>query len=200
MRVSLKGLSKTRIAAIIFLIGLLIGVLFANIFRQFYVNEMKLLDYSYNQILQNQSIDYTGLLKYTLIHNLKDFFIYWILCFTILGIPYIIVSIVYKGFEIGFLISAVTTLYGLKGILLFFSYILPQAFVYIPVILLCLKKGYELAQLSYYHSKSRIEMRKANMIRYLTIIFISLALLGIGCILETYFGSTLLKKTLELCL
>lgn len=200
MGLNFKGLNKTQSAATLFLIGLLIGVFCANLFRKYYVSDMKVLDYTYHNIMENQSLDHIDLLKYTLMNNLREFLIFWVLCFTILGIPYVIFAIVYKGFEIGFLISAVTILYGSKGILLFFAYIMPQALVYVPVMLICLQKGYQLAQYSYYRSRNHTEMRRSVILGYIAIILLLVSMIGIGSIIETYFGSAFLKKTLELCL
>lgn len=200
MGLKFKGLNKTQSAAVLFLIGLLIGVFCANLFRKYYVSDMKVLDYTYHSIMENQSLDHIGLLKYTLMNNLREFLIFWVLCFTILGIPYVMFAIVYKGFEVGFLISAVTILYGSKGILLFFAYIMPQALVYVPVMLICLQKGYQLAQYSYYRSRNHTEMRRPVIMGYIAIILLLLSMIGIGSIVETYFGSAVLRKTLELCL
>lgn len=199
MELKLKGLNKTQSAAALFFVGLLLGVLCANLCRKYYISDMKVLDYTYNSILKEQDLDYIGLLQYTLVHNIKEFLIFWIFCFTLLGIPYVIFSIVYKGVEVGFLISAVTILYGGKGILLFFAYIMPQALVYVPVMLLCLQKGYQLAQQSFYRSRNHTEVRRSMLLGYFALILMLLALLGIGAIVETYFGSAILKKTLELC-
>lgn len=200
MELKFKGLNKSQSAASLFLIGLLLGILCANLFRKYYINDMRILDYTYHTILNQKDLDYLGLLKYAIFHNAKEFFFYWVLMFTLLGIPCVIASLVYKGLEVGFLLSSVTILYGSKGILLFFAYIMPQALIYVPVMLLCLRKGYQLAQYSYYRSRNHTEWKQAVVGGYLALILILFALLCIGAIVETYFGSGLLKKTLGLCI
>ena len=195
----LKGLSKAQSAALLFFCGLLLGVLFANLFKGHYISEMRVLEYSYHMILKDQQLDYIGLLKYTLLDHSKEFVLYWLFCFTLLGIPWIIVTLVWKGIQVGFLLSSVIILYRSKGILLFFSYIMPQAIIYIPVLLICLQKGYQLAQYSYHRSKNQTEWKRSVFLGYLAIIFILYSMLIIGAVIETYFGSAFLKKTLGLC-
>lgn len=194
-----KGLNQTQSAAVIFLSGVLAGVVFANLFRKYYIHDLRVLNYTYQSILSNQPLDYLGLLKYSLLNNLKEFFAFWILCLTILGIPYVVVAIVYKGIQVGFLISSVTILYHTKGILLFFAYIMPQALIYIPVMLISLQKGYQLAQASSVRNQHHTKPSRTMVLGYLALILLLLALLGIGSLVETYLGSALLKKTLQLC-
>lgn len=199
MKIGIRKLSKLQILAILFFLGLILGVIAANFLRGYYLTEIQRLDYTYYSILSTKKIDYTGLLQYTLLHNIKEFAVFWILCITILGVPFIIFSIIKKGFEIGFLISSVTVLYGSKGILLFFSYIMPQALIYVPVMFVCLQKGYQLAKLTIYRNKCYTESNKSMIINNLAVIIILLSLLGIGALLETYFGTVLFKRALELC-
>lgn len=194
-----KGLNKTQRAAILFLTGLILGIIFANLFKKYYINDLKILEYSYHTVLNEQQIDYIGLLKYSLLNHLKEFLLYWLFCFTLLGIPCIIFALVFKGFELGFLLSSLIILYGGKGILLFFSYIMPQAIIYVPVMLICLQKGYELAGYSFYRSKNHTEWKKSVLLSYIALIVILFTILAIGAVIETYFGSAFLKKTLSLC-
>ena len=199
MELKVKGLKKEQTAAIIFLIGLIIGGLFANLMKKYYLSDMRVLDYTYQSILSNQELDYISLLKYALLNNLKEFALFWILCLTIIGIPYICIAICYKGIQAGFLISSVIMIYGSKGILLFFSYLLPQALIYVPVMLICLQKGFTLAQHSFYRSRNRSVDDKTSALGYAALILVLLILLFLGAVVETYFGSAVLRKTLELC-
>ena len=199
MGLRLKEIKKEQSAGILFLIGLTLGVVFALLTKKYYLNDMKVLDYTYQNILSNQTLDYVGLLKFTLFNNLKEFALFWIMCLTVLGIPYLCLAICFKGMQTGFLLSSVVMIYSGKGILLFFAYLIPQVFIYVPVMILCLKKGYILAQQSYYRSKNRKVENDTSALGYAAIIMILLALLFLGSIVETYFGSAVLKKTLELC-
>ena len=199
MEAKFKGLKNIQIAGILFFVGILIGVFAANLLKDYYLGDIKVLDTKYYSILTTDNLDYISLLKYTLLDHMKEFFIYWILCLTIIGIPYVILAIVYKGFGIGFLISVTTVLYGSKGILLFFAYLMPQALIYVPVILICLRKGYQLAQRSFYKTKARIDFNKSMIMGYLAVVFILMTLIIIGSLLETYLGTILLKRALEIC-
>lgn len=200
LQVKMKSLSKIQIVILLLFVGLLIGVLFSNLLRDIYIGELNILNTAYFNALEKTKLDYSSLLKYVLAHNFKEFVVYWLFCFTIFGLPFIALAIGYKGFLIGFLISTVTMQYGLKGILLFFAYLFPQAIVYIPIMLVSLEKGYEIASGLRYSSKNNKLLSKHVIFEYLIIFLIASIFLFIGSLLETYLGSAFLRKTLSLFL
>lgn len=198
LRMQFHHLSVAEIGIILLILGLFFGVLFANVFRDSYSNQM--IDYQ-NTIFADVSenaIDYSGLFRYTLLKNLNEYVIFWMLCITVLGIPYMAFKIASFGFFSGFLISTVTIQYGLKGILLILAYQLPHGLIYLPVALLCLYKGFRLNRTIYNDSRNPLggiaKLIKENII----IIIILAAMLLIGSFLEAYVGSFLLKKAMGL--
>ena len=197
---AIQGIQKTQVALILFFTGLVIGILCANFARSAYMMDLKVVNRAYYEIMDNTKIDQVELLRYTLISNARQFLIYWVLCITILGLPYIVFSVAYKGFEIGFFLSALTLLYGAKGIILFFACQLPQALIYVPVMLLSLKKGYELTQQITANSKNHLKFQRKMMMEYLAVMAILFVFLAIGSIVETYFGLLVVKKTMGFCL
>lgn len=192
----LNRLNVIQIAIILLIIGLFLGILFANLFQKSYDQQMLNYENSIFQKVSSSEIDYPGLFRYILLKNLGEFAVFWLLCITILGIPYMAYKIASFGFFTGFFISAVSLHFGIKGIVLVLAYLFPHGLIYLPVAVLSLFKGYELCS-SIYHDK-RNHMSSLSMLikQKLPMVFILAAALAIGSFLEAYAGAFLLKKAL----
>lgn len=144
-----------------------------------------------------ENIDYSGLFLYVLSNNLREFAVFWMLSITVLGIPYIILKIIIFGFSTGFFISAIAMQYGFKGFLLILAYKFPHGIIYLPIILLCIYKGYNLSRSIYYENRDYMGAIIRQLKSYLLLLLFLIVLLVLGSFLEAYAGSFLLKKTLE---
>jgi stage II sporulation protein M len=197
-KLQLHRLSVVQTAVILLIIGLFFGVLFANVFKNSYDKQM--LNYqntTFSDITSN-AIDYAGLFRYVLTKNFGEFVIFWLLCVTILGIPYMAYKIISFGFLTGFFISAVSMQYGVKGILLILAYVFPHGLVYLPIAIMCLYKGFDLCRAIYHDNRTRISGLTALIRPKFVMILILAVALVMGSFLEAYVGSFILKKTLGL--
>jgi stage II sporulation protein M len=195
VRLKLRRLKIVQFALLLLTVGLLLGIGFANIFRTSY--EAELISYRtkvFADITKN-AIDYSEFFLYVLIKNFREFIIFWLLSITILGIPYMAVKICSFGFLSGFLISAITMQYGLKGMLLILINEFPHGLVYLPVAIICLSKGFELCRVMYRdgHGNELLNWLKANFF----MIFLLIVAILFGCYLEAYAGAYLLKRILQ---
>lgn len=196
LKLQLHHLSVNQIAVFLLIIGVFLGVLCANIFRENYVDQMQNYeDHVFSKIASGE-IDYSGLFYYVLGKNFNDFIVFWLLSITILGIPYMAFKITSFGFFTGFFISAVTMQYGLKGILLILAYELPHGLLYLPIALISLYKGFELCRTIYQTNRANLvgitRPLKSNLF---IILLLAIALL-VASFLEAYPGAFLLKKAL----
>ncbi|HHT56740.1 stage II sporulation protein M [Herbinix luporum] len=196
IKIRVQSMSLIQISILLMILGVFFGVLFANIFQSSYYDRM--MNYHnlvFTEIVR-EDIDYTGLFLYVLNKNFKEFIVFWLISITILGIPYMIFKLLTLGFSMGFFISAIAMQYGFKGILLILSYGFPHGLIYIPLIILCLYKGYSLCVSIYYDKRNYagtiMEHIKSNIF---VLIFLAVLLL-LGSFLEAYVGSFFLKKTL----
>lgn len=197
-RVKFQKLNMVQISILLIILGLLSGMLFANLFQPFYYEKMaEYHDYIFSDIVR-EDIDYTGLFFYVVIKNLKEFFVFWLLCITILGIPYMLFKLLIFGFNAGFLISSIAIQYGIKGILLILAYIFPHGLIYIPVIILSLYNGYRLSRSIYYDNTGHMGIVIKQLKSYGFLLIFLTALLLLGSFLEAYAGSFFLKKILAL--
>ncbi len=192
-----RGFTKNDILIIIFFIGLIVGTIFANIFRTLYINEINIVNDYFSNKLVNMDIEYGSLLKYILFSRIKYFIILWLFSITILGLPVIFIYLIYSGFLVGFIISISTMKYGIMGILLFIVYLFPHGIIYIPVIAISIQRAFIMCKRMYY-MKNGVKVNKKNIIlEYLFTIILLLVMIIIGCFIETYINSNILQSFLK---
>ena len=189
-------LNVIQIAIILLVLGLFLGVLCANIFRENYVNQIQVFEDDVFSKITASSIDYTGFFGYVLSKNFSSFIIFWLLSVTILGIPYMAFKVTSFGFFSGFFISAITMRYGIKGLVLVIAYVFPQGLLYLPISLFCLYKGFELCRTIYSENRNNFGGIMKLLRGYLPIILLLAVALFIASFLEAYPGAFILKKAL----
>jgi len=198
LKAKLQRLTIGQISILLIVTGLVLGIIFSNIFQPFYYEKMiNLHDNLFSDIVR-EKIDYTGLFIYILGKNFREFFVFWLLCITVLGIPYMILKLVALGFTTGFFISSIAMQYGIKGILLILAYIFPHGLVYIPVIILCLYNGFRLTKTIYYDNPGHFGVIFKQLKTYILLLIFLTVLILLGSFLEAYVGSFFLKKVLAL--
>ena len=182
---------------IILVIGITIGVIFIN---NTTVGEAKDIQ-SYiinfiNLLKQGHSIDTAELLKKSLADNLSLIVIMWLLGSTIIGIPIVIGIVLFRGFCIGYSVSAIIASLGVqKGILFFLTTMFLQNLIFIPVIL-CMTISCIKLYRSIMKNKRR-ENIKLEIIRYILISIFLGILMILSAFIESYISSNLLMLTLR---
>ena len=103
------------ILSIIFVIGVMIGVVVINNSNEQSKNELNGYINSFVDTIKNENyeIDKVKLTKISVIQNLKIVGLIWLAGSTIIGIPLIYVITSYKGFCVGYTISAIILTLGL---------------------------------------------------------------------------------------
>lgn len=193
-----KRLNEVKRGLIILIIGVIIGILFAKIFKNLYWNQIDLIDSTYLNKIKSTKLDYGILFNYVMWKNFRTFIIFWIVCVTPIGIPYITLSILYCGFQSSFFVIVILMKYGFKGILLVFGYTFPHYIIYLLVAFLCLRSGYWLSNSLYNGMKLNKRSKVERIMKHLIFIMILAGVLFLGSLLETYVGSFVLKKILVL--
>lgn len=118
---------------IISIIAIIFGSLFSIILNEgdkSLVNEY--INNFFNNIKDN-NLNYVLALKNGSINTLAFIIIVWLLGISIIGLPIIIFMYFSKLFIVGFSISSIIKIYGLKGCLISFAYIFPHHILYIIV-------------------------------------------------------------------
>lgn len=177
--------------ACILLIGITLGVIFINNLQESQSQEIQNYINEFITSLKNgSSIDNGKLLKSSIINNLVLVLVMWFTGSTIIGIPIVLGIVVYRGFCLGYTVSALIAILGMgKGILFFTSYMLLQNIILIPCILALAVSGIKLYK-SILKDK-RKENIKLEIVRHTLFSVIVLGFLVIASLIETYISSNL---------
>ena len=198
LRLQLNRPNIIQVAVIVLIIGLFLGIVSANVFQESFTKRLQIYEDNVFTEIVDSEIDHAGLFRYILGNNLSDFIMFWLLCITILGIPYMALKIASFGFFAGFFISAITMEYGFKGIILVLIYLFPHGLMYLPIVLICLYKGYSLSRDIYQSSHTSLTaIIKPIRENLLVIVLLAVALI-FASFLEAYPGAYFLKKALGL--
>lgn len=101
------------IALLLFLIGLIFGVIFINNASSTQIEEItSYLSDFVNLLKNNAQIDKTELLKNGLISNLLFVLTLWFVGSTVIGIPIVYGIIIYRGFCLGYTLSSIIATFG----------------------------------------------------------------------------------------
>lgn len=186
------------IVCIIFLIGIVIGVMFINNINQNQKEEIS--DYlgTFIECLNTDyQIDTNNLLKNSIINNLILALSLWFIGSTVIGIPIVYIIIGIRGFCLGYTISSIMITYSMwKAMLFSTSALLLQNLIFIPCILALAVSGIKLYK-SIMKDKRR-ENVKIGILRHTIFSSFMALLLVLSSFIEVYVSSniiTLFVKT-----
>lgn len=119
-----------------------------------------------------------------------------ILSLTIIGLPFLIFLIFFKGFILGFCISTIISAYQYKGILYSFLYLFPHELTKLFSIILTSIYGITLSikLIKLIFTKTKVDY-KLYLKRYGIIMIISIFLTSLAILYETYIYPIILKST-----
>lgn len=130
----------------VFCIGIIGGIIFIN-----NSNETQKLEISsyigelVNNIKNSQNIDRLELLIISIKQNLLFILLVWFLGCTIIGGMFIYIAIIYKGFAIGYTISALIAVLGVKqGAIVALISLILQNIIFLPALFLIAENRYKI--------------------------------------------------------
>ena len=177
----------------LFIVGIFLGVFFINNVGQ----EQKTVITEYlNQFIEklksSESLNLMELLKTSIGQNIILAISLWFFGTTIIGIPVVFGIVAYRGFCLGYTISACTSIMGVsKGIVFVLILLLLQNLLIIPTILGLAVSGIKLYK-SIMKDKTK-ENVKVEMLRHTVFSFIMLILLGISSVIEIFISTNILN-------
>lgn len=180
------------IVALLFLIGIVIGVLWVNNMAQAEVS--KIQEYLNNFITAlktDYKIDQGVLLKNGIVQYMILAVCIWFMGSTVIGIPVVYAIVAMRGFSLGYTISCIIATLGVgKGILFSVSAMLLQNIFAIPAILALAVSGIKLYQSIV--KDNRRENIKVEIGRHTIFSIFMLLLLLFSSVIEVYLSSNLL--------
>lgn len=181
------------IIALLFIIGIFLGVLFVNNIQETPKAEIQsYLENFIQKLKETEKIDNMNLLKTSVGQNILLAIVTWFFGTTVIGIPVVFGIILYRGFCLGYTISACIAIMGMsKGLLFVLISLLLQNLIFIPAILALAVSGFKL-----YKSivkDNRKENVKLEILRHTIFSFLMLILLLIASLVEIFISTNLLK-------
>lgn len=181
------------IMIILFVIGILLGVLFINNMKEEQFSNVKDYINNFIQKLKNiENIDSLKLLKTSLLQNIG---IAFALCFfgtTVIGIPVVFGIIIYRGFCLGYTISSCIAVLGTgKGLTFILSDLLLQNIIFIPVIISIAVSGYKLYKSIIKNRKK--ENIKFEILRHIIFCIIMSIVLSIASLVEIFISNNIFR-------
>lgn len=154
-----NNLREYIVFTVIFLIGIVIGVIFINNVSENQGLEITNYITSFvSSLKENNEINNFVLLKDSIKKNVELATILWFMGSTVIGISIVYLIVAFRGFCLGYTISSMIATFGLwKGILFILSTIFLQYIIFIPCIIALSVSGMRL------HNSIMKDRRKENI-------------------------------------
>lgn len=185
----IKYFKEYLIVTICFVIGVVAGVVFINNLSVNQSNEITTYVNSFIDTLKSGvSFDYFELLKNSIIQNSILVLVLWFVGATLIGMPLVFAIIIFRGFCLGYTVSAIVHILGTsKGIIFILTSVFLQNIIFIPAVIALAVSGIRLYQTVVKNRNS--ESIKFAILKHSIFALIILILLIISSIIEV-FGST----------
>lgn len=185
------------ILSIIFIIGIILGVLLINNLEQDQQEEISLYINNFiDDVKENKSINTTSLLKETLSNNVTMSILLWFISSTVIGVPIVYAIIIFRGFCLGYTISSIIATIGtIKGTMFSLFGILLQNIIFIPSVFILAVSGIKLYK-SIMKDK-RKENIKIEIIKFTLITLLITIALIISAVIETYISTNMLMLYIQ---
>lgn len=174
----------------LFIIGVFLGINFINHASSDQIEEIKkYVDTLIQNIKSYEQINKTDLLVQSIVQNILCILLIWFLGCTIIGSIFIFVAIIYRGFSLGYTISAIIACLGIKeGSIFSITALLAQNIFILPAFFILSESGIKL----YNGIRKHCINLKLEVIRHTIIMLICAVIVIIASFIEVYFSTNLL--------
>lgn len=192
-----ENLKAYIIISFILLIGIILGIIFINHMTDSQSQEVKnYLTNFINSLKSGSTIDNGQLLKKSIGNNLFLVLFMWFVGSTVIGIPIVIGMVAFRGFCLGYTISASVAVFGTgKGILFFVTSMLLQNLIFLPCMMALAVSGIKLYK-SIVKNKTK-ENVKIEILRHTIFSIIMLIILITASVVEIFMSTNLLKMLIK---
>lgn len=173
-----------------FIIGIFVGVTLLNNLSSNLKQEVdSYIESVINLLKENNEINMFGMFLISIKENILFILLIWFLGLTIIGGYFIYLTVLYKGFLLGYTAAAFIATLGIKtGTLVIIVSLLMQNVVFIPAMLLISENGIKLCKGIH---KKCLNL-KEEFIRHNIIMLITIMLILLASFIEVYFSMNLL--------
>lgn len=188
------NIKEYAIVTLIFVIGIVIGVIFINNSNNQQKEEINSYITNFVNALKNNenTIDKTALLKDTIKSNILLAVLLWFMGCTVVGVPIVYAIIAYRGFTLSYTIASIMAILGGKGIIFSLAALFIHNIIFIPAIFAIAVSGIRLYK-SIMKDK-RKENIKLEIYRHsIFSIFFCIILIG-SAFAEVYISTPILQS------
>lgn len=186
------------IVTICFVIGIIAGVIFINNLSDNQSSEIATYISSFLETLKADiNINYLELLKNSLMQNLILVLTLWFVGATLIGIPLVFGIILFRGFCLGYTISAIIHILGIsKGIMFVLTTMFLHNLIFIPAIIALAVSGIRLYQTVVKNRNS--ESIKFAILKHSIFALIIMLLLALSSIIEIFVSTNLFSVCINI--
>ncbi len=192
------NLKSYLIVIILFVIGIVAGVIFINNTNETQRAEIQgYINNFISSLKQDYHIDKMELLKSSLWDNFILIISMWFIGSTVIGIPIVFGIVIFRGFCIGYAVSsAVAVLGAQKGIIFLLTTMFLQNIIFIPVII-CMAVSCIRLYKSIMKDKRR-ENIKLEIIRHTLVSIMLFIVLVLATLIEVYISTNLVMLCINM--
>lgn len=192
-----NNIREYTIGSIIFLIGILLGIVFVNNLNEVQTFEISTyITDSISTIKEAKEINNFSLLKESIGNNIILVILLWLMGSTVIGLLLVYLILCFKGFSFGYTLSSIVYVLGTgKGILFFILTMFLKNIIAIPCTIALAVSGMRLYK-SIMQDRRR-ENVKLEVIRHTIFALFILILLVASSIIEVYISQNLLKYSIN---
>ena len=188
-----NNLREYAIASIIFIIGILFGVIFINNLNDTQNNEIRnYINTSIENLKESQDINQLLFIKETIKENLTFVILLWLMGSTVIGLLLVYIIVAFKGFCLSYTISAIFhVLNNGKTIAMLVSTMLLKNIIVIPCTIALAVSGMKVYK-SIMQDR-RKENIKLEILRHTGFSIFILIILILSSLIEVYLAQLILK-------
>ncbi len=188
-----NNIKEYTIASLIFIIGVLLGVVFLNNLNE--VQTVEISDYitsSINTLKNNGDINQFLMLKESISGNITFVIILWLMGSTVIGLLLVYLIVCFKGFCFGYTVSSIIYVLGTgKGVIFSIVTMFLRNIIAIPCTIALAVSGMKLYK-SIMQDR-RKENIKLEIVRHTLFCTFILILLVVSSFIETYITQNIFK-------
>ncbi|MCI7812132.1 MAG: stage II sporulation protein M [Lachnospiraceae bacterium] len=178
-----------------FLVGVFFGVVFINVLGNTYIERSGLFSNYFFTQYQNLAVDCDQVFFFVCRKRIRSIAAIWLMGLTSAGIVFAMLYSGYLGYTAGILVMTALLRMGGRGILVAAVSVIPQIFIYGPVMTFLLEevceKGQKRRNMRWVYGRREIDWK------YGTVLTIALLFFLLGMILESYVSPAVLQYVLK---
>lgn len=178
------------IIIITFTIGIIVGSITIKVLNSQQKSDIMLFLNSFFKAIASKNFDKMAILKRSLLDNLKTVGLIWITGIILIGIPIIPITILFRGFALGFSVGFLVNEYGIKGLMFSVLGVLPQNLFIIPGIIsvASIGMGFSFNNIKKRRLKIKNSSILIDIVDYSILVALCSIIIIIGCFIEAYIS------------